>query len=269
MKTTNAGKTWSYDKRPDGQENKMSNNKLFFLDNTYGWATIKDDLYKTSNGGRSWAKILSNDAYDPYRKVYFINSDTGWGFQYDGELYKTEDGGESWKIIERYNKNKDMNDITFTDKKNGWIVGENGFVLFKEDGGDTWKEINSYYNDKSFWTIQFTKEGTGWIVGDMGSILTGKIKSPLDLEDEITNIEEIIVSPNPTSDYIEIIIGAQCAVHHEVAIYDVLGVEYTTPALRATPPYQGGEKIRIDVSSLSPGVYFVRAGDVVRKFVKM
>jgi hypothetical protein len=43
----------------------------------------------------------------------------------------------------------------------------------------------------------------------------------------------------------------------------------TTPSLRDTPPYQGGESVRIDVSGLSPGVYFVKIGEQVSKFVKM
>jgi hypothetical protein len=45
-------------------------------------------------------------------------------------------------------------------------------------------------------------------------------------------------------------------------------MEITTPNL--TPTLSEGEGVvRLDVSSLSPGVYFVRVGDVVRKFVKM
>jgi hypothetical protein len=49
--------------------------------------------------------------------------------------------------------------------------------------------------------------------------------------------------------------------------YDFLEMEITTPSLRDTPPYQGGENVGIDVSHLSPGVYFVRVGNIVRKFV--
>jgi hypothetical protein len=81
---------------------------------------------------------------------------------------------------------------------------------------------------------------------------------------------DICISPNPASDYIEISVGS--VILNEVKdlrIFDLLGKEITTPSLRATPPYQGGEKVRIDVSHLAPGVYFVRVGDVVRKFVKL
>jgi hypothetical protein len=98
---------------------------------------------------------------------------------------------------------------------------------------------------------------------------------------EAALFEDLIISPNPASDYIEIsgssVIlseaksrnGVETSVAHPVLIFDVLGMEITTPSLRATPPYQGGEKVRIDVSHLSTGVYFVRVGDRVQKFVKM
>jgi hypothetical protein len=84
--------------------------------------------------------------------------------------------------------------------------------------------------------------------------------------------ETMILYPNPAKNYIEILSpplergsGGVASVY----IFDVLGMEITTPSLRDTPPYQGGEKVRIDVSHLSPGVYFVRVGNMVRKFVKI
>jgi hypothetical protein len=80
-----------------------------------------------------------------------------------------------------------------------------------------------------------------------------------------------LIYPNPASDYIEINLpplerglGGVAPVH----IFDLLGMELTTPNL--TPTLSEGEGVvRLDVSSLSPGVYFVRVGDVVRKFIKM
>jgi photosystem II stability/assembly factor-like uncharacterized protein len=80
---------------------------------------------------------------------------------------------------------------------------------------------------------------------------------------------EFTLSPNPASDYIENYLDNHTlkGVVGEVRIYDVLGVEVInstlTPALSLK-----GEGVRINVSHLSPGVYFVRIGDVVRKFVK-
>jgi hypothetical protein len=51
-----------------------------------------------------------------------------------------------------------------------------------------------------------------------------------------------------------------------VKVYDVLGVCVATHPLT---PSQEGEAIRLDVSSLAVGVYFVRVDDNMYKFVKM
>ena len=49
----------------------------------------------------------------------------------------------------------------------------------------------------------------------------------------------------------------------EVRIYDVYGRNNPTPTLPTS------EGVRIDVSFLPSGVYFVRVGDKVGRFVKM
>jgi hypothetical protein len=79
------------------------------------------------------------------------------------------------------------------------------------------------------------------------------------------------ISPNPASDYIEIsgssVILSE-AKNLVVSIYDVLGVEvYCSIATPPATPQEGN--LRIDISQLSPGVYFVQVGDVVSKFVKI
>jgi hypothetical protein len=81
-----------------------------------------------------------------------------------------------------------------------------------------------------------------------------------------------VISPNPASEYIEISLSPLLVGEgwgDGVRIFDILGMEITTPSLSDTPRYQGGEIVRIDISHLLPGVYFVRVGVVVRKFVKV
>jgi hypothetical protein len=82
-------------------------------------------------------------------------------------------------------------------------------------------------------------------------------------EKDINNF--VSLSPNPATDYIEISIPVG---EGGVRIFDLLGMEITTPNL--TPTLSEGEGVvRLDVSGLSPGVYFVRVGNSVRKFVKI
>jgi WD40 repeat protein len=80
------------------------------------------------------------------------------------------------------------------------------------------------------------------------------------------------ISPNPASDYIEIDINDVIlseAKNLGMSIYDVLGVEVYCSIATPPAPSQEGGKTRFDVSHLSPGVYFVRVGDVVSKFIKI
>jgi hypothetical protein len=50
-----------------------------------------------------------------------------------------------------------------------------------------------------------------------------------------------------------------------VKIYNAIGIEFTPPQ---TPPLEG-RGLKIDISNLAQGVYFIRVGDRFEKFVKM
>ena len=79
------------------------------------------------------------------------------------------------------------------------------------------------------------------------------------------------ILPNPATDYIEISVGARHAMPLQIRIYNVFGQEInlTQSKVYPTPALPGGEGVRIDVSSFSPGIYFVRFGERVGKFVKI
>jgi hypothetical protein len=89
--------------------------------------------------------------------------------------------------------------------------------------------------------------------------------------EESTTKQTFEISPNPAFDFIEISVRAngRSPLQCDVRIFDVLGEIQTTPSLRDTPPWKGGEIVKIDVSGLAPGMYFVRIGDKVKKFVKL
>ena len=88
------------------------------------------------------------------------------------------------------------------------------------------------------------------------------------------NLEEIQIIPNPAQDYIEISKpseGFKPSDGYSVHVFDILGMELTTPSDLTPGPSPSGEvnKVRIDITQLPPGFYFVRVGDVVGKFVKL
>jgi hypothetical protein len=86
----------------------------------------------------------------------------------------------------------------------------------------------------------------------------------------------IQIIPNPAGDFITITMGAinpmlkhGVDIPSDIVIYNTLGEKVTTPSLlgNATPPKEGN--IRIDISNLQKGMYFVRIGDETAKFMKM
>ena len=77
----------------------------------------------------------------------------------------------------------------------------------------------------------------------------------------------MIVYPNPGTDFIEISYPPLERGSRGVGIklYNIFGQNCDlTPTLSTS-----GEGARIDVSGLPPGIYFVRIGDRVSKFVKI
>ena len=86
----------------------------------------------------------------------------------------------------------------------------------------------------------------------------------------------VSVSPNPAMDYIEISFPPskkRGSGGVSMVIYDMLGKEVLKgmdSRFRGNDShFPEGISVHIDVSHLAPGIYFVRIGDVVRKFVKI
>jgi hypothetical protein len=76
---------------------------------------------------------------------------------------------------------------------------------------------------------------------------------------------DISISPNPASDYIEINVGNTHAYSSQenLKIFNSLGECVITPLA-----FGEGTGVRLDVSPLPPGVYFIRIGNENRKFIK-
>jgi hypothetical protein len=98
-----------------------------------------------------------------------------------------------------------------------------------------------------------------------------------------TNENSISIYPNPAEDYIEITLGRHnvnkalqpLVQDGEFEIYDVLGnvvVDYVASKSTSVPLNRdtsaGGGQVRIDISHLPSGLYFVKIGNRVEKFVK-
>lgn len=81
------------------------------------------------------------------------------------------------------------------------------------------------------------------------------------VEDRVIVEEEIYKYPNPAEDYI--VFSTNSILGNEnVIVYSTFGQKYILNFINTN------EGLKIDVSNLSPGVYFIKIGDKVEKFVK-
>jgi hypothetical protein len=161
----------------------------------------------------------------------------------------------------------------------GTVTSDDGDVKYVNGEGDVWLvKLNSdgdlewekTYGGKSYecaYSLNPTDDGgtilTGTTISNDANIQNHgkndvwvlKLSAPVSVEEVHTN-KEFQVSPNPASDYIEIIVGNTHAysLPEDLKIYNSLGecVIHLTPALSE------GEGARIDISQLTPGVYFVK-----------
>ena len=120
------------------------------------------------------------------------------------------------------------------------------------------EELTMYY-----WKVQpyRTDETGGW-----SNVCNFKTKKSTSVR--YSEERGIWIKPNPANDFITITLsnnGLQPFAAEKVQIFDMLGIEIKD----LTPALSKGEGVRIDVSHLPTGVYFIRIGDKVEKFVKM
>jgi len=289
--TFNGGLTWRLINKPSniifGKPNYISSN-VFYCD-----AAIRN---KDSIWIRKFLRVYDNwksiDTLPPTPDVLdikFINDKVGWtigtnqvdstGFYiYTQKIHKTTDAGRSWfaqrdTIYHSYS----VNNIDFFDEKFGMVSCDLGLMLITTDGGEHW--IESFVDDSipngylyQLKSIQVVNKTTAFVIAEGDYIY----KYTRDLSDvvEENNIPpgELRLSPNPATDFLDISYSPSInrMVNHTVdgiAIYNVFGEEVLSQSHYTILATHYSAKF--DVSCLPPGVYFVKVGDRVGKFIKI
>jgi hypothetical protein len=131
------------------------------------------------------------------------------------------------------------------------------------DTSFTYKYLNP--NNEYTWRVR-AKNKDGW--GEWSDLWTFYSKVATSVSEISSNKESMSISPNPASEYIEIsshsIKRGLGGVSDEIKIYNTFGeclVNYELPVTKYN------EKIRIDVSHLQSGVYFIMNGEYLEKVI--
>jgi|GEM_PF-2048492 len=246
-----------------------------------GSPNYDEKFFKSTDGGNTWVEYPFPNFIFPFR-IRFVDSLNGSiagsdrikGSIYADIIYKTTDGGESWWnmldtiCILPYG----LQDLDMYDKDNGIAVGQAGKIYWTHNGWDTWERdsnvIVSYQTPPTMRVCMLGKNTA--LIADYNNRIMKSSLVELGVDEEISNPVLFRISPNPAMDFLEISYPPSInrMVNHTVdgiAIYNVFGqkVINLTPALSML-----GEGVRIDVRSLSPGVYFLKIENKVCKFVK-
>lgn len=139
---------------------------IFFNSSTNGYACSDNGLYKTTDGGGTWAKL--SPINNQWNNCFVTADGKALFVTYaSNSIFKTLDGGSSFT-------NPTVGsvplDIFFTDNNNGYSIAQDG--LYKTvDAGVTWQKITTTgLSSGSYASLSFINSTTGWVV-TQGAIL--------------------------------------------------------------------------------------------------
>lgn len=220
------------------------------------------------------------------KKLMLVNvaSKCGYTYQYSElqSLYNMY-GGDRFEIIAFPANNFDNQEpgsdediyefctntygVTFTMMSKISVKGDDKHPVYQ---WLTLKNLNGKYNQEIMWNFQKYLISEN---GDLDSIY-GSQTSPLNqniinwLEEPASSVSnnstscDISIFPNPASDYIQINL-TQPSEGSEIRIYNIYG----ECVIKLSPALSEGNEVRVNVSDLPAGVYYLRIGNTVQKFI--
>ncbi|HYY82646.1 MAG TPA: hypothetical protein VFD04_26175 [Actinomycetes bacterium] len=119
------------------------------------WAVGKGAILKTSDGGRSWARVWRGA--QELREVDFVSASAGWALG-DHLLLGTVDGGRHWRVLGQPGVGP-LRQVHFASPSQGWGVAATRLV-HSSDGGRTWQSLPAPARPQ---TVCFTAPDDGWL----------------------------------------------------------------------------------------------------------
>jgi photosystem II stability/assembly factor-like uncharacterized protein len=156
-KTTDGGINWYV---PNGGQGGAG--KIFFINETTGWAIRSNFIYKTTDRGENWDTQFAAPSSIGFNSIYFVDSLYGWTANFGGRPYKTTNGGNNW--IQQTNLDIwSSRDIYITNRDTGWIVDNTSWSALKKttNGGINWITIPEIINPFEF---HFFPDPKHWMI---------------------------------------------------------------------------------------------------------
>ncbi len=232
---------------------------------------------------------LANNAYNTSKDFYFTIIKIDKNFN---EIWTREIALEDEIVVWGNTYNETDETFFVYGFENGVEVDENNIntkivILEIDTDGEIvkdfrWKHYNPDVENNNYMVYKMIKNTEGKYViycTSLKGLFLAEIELvPTSVETNYTSESNFTIHPNPASDYIEISFGSHrdskggCPLvsNGEIEIYDVLGaVVWKSTSVASQTTHRVVSTQRIDISHLPKGMYFVRVGDRVEKFVKL
>ena len=214
--------------------------------------------------------------YDSPYYMFFFDSLNGFvvGMRLSGYgdtsfdmIHKTTDGGKTWvEVLNAFNEPKfGLFSVDFFDIENGIAVGQFGKIYWTHDSGNTWIQDSSdeiINASSSVLYVTMTGKNSAIIADLEGKLWRTPVITGISVE---KNNMDIPIYPNPTDSYIYINLPSEFLTE-KIKIYSVEGilVYQTSDILKMSDV-----SAKIDVSRFPAGVYYVKVGNRVCRFIKI
>jgi photosystem II stability/assembly factor-like uncharacterized protein len=141
--TTNAGSSWDSISNISFTGQTRANvyiESMLFVSASVGFATLAANdkvIYKTTNGGKTWA--VSGTASAAVTGFYSFDANDVYAIIDFNSIYYTNDGGSSWKSFASSDFSQPIYGALFMNANTGYVCGANATLFNTTDGGTTWK----------------------------------------------------------------------------------------------------------------------------------
>ncbi|HET7152316.1 MAG TPA: YCF48-related protein, partial [Candidatus Kapabacteria bacterium] len=165
LRSTDAGATWAKKDLPGC----LTVNGAQFLDDTNGWLVgNQGSIYKTTDGGTTWAFLKTGWSSVDFRFVSFISSSVGYVSGTYSVVLKTTDGGDTW-VPQDYWELETTSSIAYVKAVNDsvvWVVDIKYYnyipppirmtIFHSTDAGMTWQQSDKQWFDDTALTNTIT-----------------------------------------------------------------------------------------------------------------
>ena len=239
------------------------------------WIALNENIYKTFDSGLTW--ILKNNGLTLGQddKIYQIDQNPLTPNQLTlattKGIFTSTNNGDEWSGI----TTEEVQSIRHSDFNENHIVAvtfDSEFtqyaLRYSNDGGNTWRQVPAQdllylISDNKGTVIDFIGDTADVYIGtfDMGVLKYTIDFSKLSTTNPVSTIDWVTVTPNPSSDYIYL--NLKNEVLEKAVFYSSTGQKVM----------EQNQQIKIDISHLSAGIYFIdittKSGKrVVKKLIK-